>query len=77
MQTYHYEFSGTAADGQTWTAKGSFSVMTESITEAIDIAHGFAFGKLTKGKAVYGLPGVGCNGPYTITHIDIRKDTTP
>jgi hypothetical protein len=31
------------------------------------------FQQLTEGKAVYGQPGVGCKGPYTIKKIVIEE----
>ena len=64
---WKYEVSGIGANGQTWTVvgelpggkPGDFPQLSEKALRAV-------FQTLTNGKAVYGKPGVGCNGPYRI-----------
>jgi hypothetical protein len=67
---YTYEVSGLATNGQTWTTNGK--VTTEKAGQfmlAINDAMMQSFNQLTNGKAIYGKPGVGCDGPYTITKV--------
>jgi hypothetical protein len=71
---YNYEIYGKAAGGQTWSTKGSIeqeqlgdfpSVPTQALIDS--------FNQLTEGKAVYGQPGLGCEGPYTIKRMLIEQ----
>jgi len=66
-KTYSYKVRGVAADGQTWAVDGEVETLTggELMFERIMRS---TFMKLTAGKAVFGKPGVGCRGPYSITH---------
>lgn len=74
MITYVFEISGTAADGQTWTVKGETDVDRFGMfAQAIEDAQRFAFMQLTNGRAIYGKPGVGCKGPYTVTRLMIEQ----
>jgi hypothetical protein len=70
IKTYTYTVSGTAADGQTWETVGTIAC------EFVDVWHHAmrcSFEDLTKGEAVYGQPGVGCQGPYDIDKIVIEQ----
>ena len=68
---------GTAARGQTWTTTGEIEIEELGNFSAVpDLALKDSFLKLTHGNAIYGLPGVGCNGPYTITRMLIEIDGT-
>jgi hypothetical protein len=73
MQSYRFEASGLAAEGQTWTVEGAFAHTSASISDVIPAARRLAFDKLTEGKAVFGQPGKACKGPYDITKIVIEK----
>lgn len=71
---YAYRVQGTAADGQTWDVAGE--VVTNGLGEFMDtpsLAMRDAFMKLTGGRAQYGKPGVGCRGPYRVTHLSISE----
>jgi hypothetical protein len=66
--TYEYMISGFGANDQTWETSGTISVDKQGeFTEAVQKAMMASFQKLTNGKARYGKPGVGCNGPYRVT----------
>ena len=67
---YHYTVEGTGADNQTWTATGD---VESEFEDMFDRAMMDSFTQLTHGKAVYGKPGVGCNGPYDIVSVTIKK----
>jgi len=72
---YRYQIWGTAAKDQTWECRGN--VKAESLGNfmaAISTSIGDAFQQLTQGRAVYGHPGVGCNGPYRITRMVIEEE---
>jgi hypothetical protein len=69
-KTYNFEVIGTAADGQTWTVKGT---VTCTFANVFDDAMRSAFSHLTAGKAVYGQPGVGCKGPYDVQSVTIER----
>jgi len=76
MPDYHFIISGTAADGQTWKTSGvlqSTGHMATRWPELVDDALGESFRALTDGKAVYGKPGVGCKGPYSVNELHIEK----
>jgi len=68
----HYQFTveGSSADENTWLTSGDF---TCELHETFDRAMGETFTQLTKGKAIYGKPGVGCNGPYDIHRLVIEQ----
>lgn len=67
---YQFIIEGTGANGQTWTATGNIEC---EFNEVFDLAMRDAFMQLTSGKAVYGKPGVGCNGPYDVTSVVIKQ----
>jgi hypothetical protein len=71
---YKYEVSGTASGGQTWTSSGEVTMEKEGAFWLVpDRAMREAFMQLTDGRAVYGLPGVGCKGPYTFLRLAIER----
>jgi hypothetical protein len=74
MPKYTYEVQGTAADGQTWTTSGTVEMRREGDFALVpDIAMRLSFAQLTKGQAVYGLPGVGCKGPYVLLRLLVER----
>lgn len=74
MLQYRYTMKGTAADNQTWTTTGEVKTVREDDwPRALDQAQRDSFMQLTRGKAVFGLPGVGCRGPYQITKFEIER----
>jgi len=77
MNSYAYTVSGTAAGGQTWTVKGTANGVQGDFPHIVSGVLRELFGKLTSGKAVYGKPGVGCNGPYQITKLVIERSAAP
>lgn len=72
MSAYKYVVEGKAADGQSYTCEGTVEA---PFPEVFTVAMKAAFQQLTQGKAVYGKPGVGCRGPYTITKVVIEAVT--
>lgn len=75
---YAFEITGSAADGQTWFVEGD--VETEKRGQFMDLPHkamSAAFAALTGGRAVYGRPGLGCNGPYAVTRMLIKEKEHP
>lgn len=74
MSTYRYTVEGRAAHGQTWHTEGDVTTAQEgAFPGAVLDALRLSFEDLTGGKAVYGQPGVGCSGPYTITTLIIQR----
>jgi hypothetical protein len=74
MTRYQYTVSGLAADSQTWTITGEVSTIREGdFPNATIDALANAFQQLTQGKAIYGQPGVGCHGPYTIARLEVVR----
>jgi hypothetical protein len=70
-KVYQYMMQGTAAEDQTWATEGT---ITDTRNDIISMFTGImraSFHQLTSGKAEFGKPGVGCNGPYDITRITI------
>jgi hypothetical protein len=68
---YSYRLCGTASDGQTWRVLGTIELTPGDFASAFAKAMRDGFAQLTLGKAVYGKPGVGCRGPYKITHLSL------
>jgi hypothetical protein len=68
---YDYVITGTAADGQTWTTRGTVEAEPANFLDTPIMAMARCFEALTEGKAVYGQPGVGCRGPYQVTAMHI------
>jgi hypothetical protein len=74
MPRYRYEASGMAADGQTWTTTGVVEVPREGdFPQVPEMAMRASFLQLTRGQAVYGNPGMGCDGPYTFLRLLIER----
>jgi hypothetical protein len=71
---YRYEITGSAAGGQTWISTGEIETRAAGDFPTVPgLAMEQSFMKLTNGEAVYGLPGVRCDGPYGITRMVIEK----
>jgi hypothetical protein len=79
MKLYAYTMTGTAADGQTWKTRGELGVDPGDFPVLLGVAVQDTFVKLTQGKAVFGQPGVGCRGPYSIEGFTLRatRDKVP
>lgn len=71
QKTYKYELHGTARDEQTWVTKGY--LVGYDFNDTFNGAMLASFDQLTKGNAVFGKPGVGCQGPYDITSVLIEQ----
>ena len=70
---YKYEITGGAADGQTWTTAGEIEIdMLGDFPKVPMTAIKESFMDLTQGKAVFGHPGVGCRGPFTIDKMTVE-----
>ena len=73
---YRYEMTGGGADGQTWKSTGTIDTTAAGAFPNVPAqAMRLAFEQLTQGKAEYGKPGVGCNGPYSIKRLLIEDIT--
>lgn len=77
MITYTYHITGTASQGQTWATNGQVTAEPGDFTEVVQAALIGSFEDLTSGKAVYGRPGIGCDGPYRILELIIREKQEP
>jgi hypothetical protein len=69
-KAYRYSIAGSARDGQTWKTEGSV------FCDGADVFHVVmhdSFNQLTRGKAVYGKPRMGCQGPYDIDRVLIEQ----
>ena len=72
---YSYEMRGTAADGQSWRTEGSVEIANPGDFPGLAMmALRDTFDRLTQGRPVYGLPGVGCRGPYQIDELLLKRD---
>jgi hypothetical protein len=71
--TYTYVVSGTAAAGQTWETTGTVESNPGNFRVLSDVVMSGAFAQLTEGRAVFGFPGIGCRGPYSITKLVIER----
>jgi hypothetical protein len=74
MTTYAYTMKGSAADGQTWETNGAVEVAPPDFPDVAMLALKDTFMKLTQGNAVFGHPGVGCKGPYSIAELTVKAN---
>lgn len=75
MRTYSYTVLGTAADEQTWEVSGSIQASdTPDVVAVTQEAFRRVFDDLTGRRAVYGHPGIGCHGPYTVSSWTIKLE---
>lgn len=70
MKTYLYTITTSDADGKEWVNQG---IVTGDPHDAFRAAMEQNFAALTGGKAVFGEPGVGCHGPYTVQKILLER----
>lgn len=75
MNVFVYTLRGTAARDQTWEVNGT--VEAEDMRVASNSAFRDAFIQLTRGKAVFGKPGIGCQGPYRFRALHIEEWPDP
>jgi hypothetical protein len=64
MNKYMYEMVSADVDDNLVTTKGI--IAASGYVDACSESQKDSFLKVTQGKAVFGSPGVGCNGPYTV-----------
>ena len=67
---WSYTISGLAGGGQTWETSGT--VVNDAVNAFSDALEE-SFRQLTNGKAIFGKPGLGCHGPYTILKVTFQK----
>ena len=70
IYAWRYSVRGTAAKDQTWRVVGVAHCRTGSVWDTVMAE---IFDQLTRGKAVYGKPGVGCDGPYQVIEFHIEQ----
>lgn len=68
---YHCKVAGTGSNGQTWIYRHSYAIDPGMFSMLVTRLGLDVFEALTQGKAIYGKPGLGCDGPYTITSFEI------
>lgn len=74
---FKFTIEGTAFDGQSWTTTGTVSVEGQGeFSYVLEEAQRNSFMQLTRGKAIYGKPGVGCRGPYQIKSFTVVEEAT-
>jgi hypothetical protein len=74
FHTWKWEIEGTAAKGQTWKCHGGLAGVRPGEFHSLPSkAMGSVLQALTNGNAVYGKPGVGCEGPYTVTRFLLER----
>jgi hypothetical protein len=71
---YQYTVKGTAHAGQTWEVRGRVQGRNGDFPDLLHEAMRDSFQLLTQGRAIYGSPGKGCNGPYQVTHFSLDKE---
>jgi hypothetical protein len=77
VKRYSYTIKGTAAGGQTWETNGTVGAEPGDLTGACFVALGDSYMKLTNGEAVFGSPGLGCSGPYSIEELVLKASAQP
>lgn len=74
MAAYAWTLEGTAADGQSWATSGTLYDEPGNFPAVVSAAMRASFIQLTQGKAVYGKPGLACNGPYTMKRLVVEAE---
>ncbi len=67
-----FKIIGTSALGQTWECCGKIENVDWPDHDLLGKAMKESFMQLTGGKAIFGKPGVGCRGPYSIVRIELH-----
>jgi hypothetical protein len=70
---YQYKITVTGAGEQAWSTEGTLFVASGDFATAVGNILRHTFLQLTEGKAVFGQPGVGCQGPYEITELTFKR----
>ena len=73
IRTYKYTIKGRASGGQQWQTEGEIADAGNDLVIVFNRAMESSFHQLTNGQAVFGKPGVGCKGPYSIQSALIEK----
>lgn len=71
MPVYRFIIRGRAANKQTWRVAG---VVECGWSQVFPNVMQTSFHQLTNGNAQYGYPGLGCEGPYEITELNLELD---
>ena len=71
---FPYQINGTCRDEHTWETKGTVETPFPDIMTVTEAVMRESFKLLTQGKAIYGNPGAGCRGPYTVTKLTIERE---
>lgn len=71
-KSYSFNVDGHGAEGQTFHTQGTTLCEFQHV---FNIAMEETFHQLTNGKAVFGCPGVGCRGPYSIKRVVIEEQS--
>jgi hypothetical protein len=69
-KNYKFEIHGVARNDQTWITNGTIYC---DLNDSFDMAMRASFMQLTEGRAIYGKPGVGCQGPYNVLSVKIEQ----
>ena len=75
MQQYKFTIEGATGAGNTYTTTGTVEAHTRDFIGACENAMRECFQQLTSGRAIFGQPGAGCRGPYSITKMTIEVVT--
>ena len=74
MRYYLYTVDGIGSNDNTWKITGNLVIAPAQFPDIFDMIMEDVFNQLTRGKAVYGKPGVGCAGPYTVNRILLERE---
>lgn len=76
MPRYKYMMDGSNRSDETWKVQGDVRVDADEgdLVTATEHVLSEAFLKLTKGEAIYGQPGVRCDGPYRVKSLLIEVE---
>jgi hypothetical protein len=69
-KAYRYTVEGSGAAGQTFKTEGVVEAEFHDLFNTVMID---TFNQLTKGRAIYGKPGVGCQGPYDMHRVVVEQ----
>lgn len=72
IEQWRFTFQGKTGGGVDWKTEGE-CVGDIADNSVFSDAMRRSFQQLTGGKAIFGSPGAGCRGPYSITSFRLEK----
>jgi len=74
IKVYRWRLKGRGAGDVSWKTEGELRLDVKDFPMLLSFIMKASFVKLTKGEAIFGEPGRGCEGPYDIDEIEVTQE---